>query len=388
MTAASWTTPANLRQRLQKRWRRGDFLAGAVAFPLRLPLKGPPAAAVTGQFEAVRAWVRAWQAQEGRLELEWRSVRAAIGSQRLPTAVVFADRVRLLRFLGRQAEQDTRRFEALRAETLARFPELADWLQRHPFTVLKEAAHWDKVLAVLDWFKSHPRSGLYLRQLDIAGADTKFIESRRKLFMDLLDQVLLSEAIDERHRGAAAFEARYGLRPKPVLLRFRLLDPALYLHGLSDLSVPLAEFARLELRAERIFVTENEVNFLAFPPVARGLVIFGRGFNVAVLGEIPWLRRRDLFYWGDIDTHGFAILNRLRAHLPQVHSLLMDRATLLAYRHAWVEELSPTAAALARLTPEECALYEDLRRDRLGKRVRLEQERVGYGWVRRYLEGL
>ncbi|BCX81250.1 hypothetical protein MIT9_P0828 [Methylomarinovum caldicuralii] len=388
MTAATWTTPADLRRRLQKRWRRGDFLTGAVAFPLRLPLKGPTAAAVTGRFEAVRAWVRDWQAQEGRLELEWRSVRAAIGSQRLPAAVVFADRARLLRFLGRQAAQDARRFEVLEAETLERFPELADWLQRHPLTVLKKAAHWDKVLAVLDWFKDHPRSGLYLRQLDIPGVDTKFIESRRKLFADLLDRVLPPEAIDATQRGAAGFEARYGLRPKPVLIRFRLLDPGLYLHGLTDLSVPLAEFARLEPQAERLFVTENEVNFLAFPPVARGLVIFGRGFNVSVLGEIGWLQQRDIHYWGDIDTHGFAILSRLRAHLPRVHSLLMDRATLLVHRHAWVEEPSPTAADLSRLTPEERALYGDLRRDRLGERVRLEQERVGYGWVRRYLEAL
>ena len=386
--SAGWTTPADLRRRLQKRWQRGDFFGDKTAFPLRLPLKGPSASTVTAQFEAVRAWVHQWQALEDRLELEWRSVRAAIGVQRIPAAAVFAGRAPLLAFLGRQAEREARRFDELAAQTQARFPELADWLAHRPFTLLAEAAHWDKVLNVLDWFRTHPRSGLYLRQIDIHGVDTKFIETRKKLFADLLDQVLPPAAIDDRHRGATGFEARYGLRPKPVLIRFRLLDPALFLHGLSDLSVPLAEFSRLEVGAERIFVTENEVNFLAFPPVANGLVIFGRGFNVATLGEIPWLRRRAVFYWGDIDTHGFAILSRLRVHLTQVHSFLMDRATLLAHRHAWVGEPTPTAVDLPRLTAEEAGLYDDLRFDRLGTRVRLEQERVGFDWVKNAVDGL
>lgn len=37
-------------------------------------------------------------------------------------------------------------------------------------------------------------------------------------------------------------------------------------------------------------------------------------------------------YWGDLDTHGSAILDRLRAWLPQTRSFLMDRETLLDHR--------------------------------------------------------
>lgn len=36
---------------------------------------------------------------------------------------------------------------------------------------------------------------------------------------------------------------------------------------------------------------------------------------------------------------------------------------------------------LVRLSCEESALYDDLRRNRLGDRVRLEQERIGFDWV-------
>jgi hypothetical protein len=40
----------------------------------------------------------------------------------------------------------------------------------------------------------------------------------------------------------------------------------------------------------------------------------------------------DVHYWGDLDTHGFAILHSLRAWLPQTQSFLMDRQTLAEHR--------------------------------------------------------
>jgi hypothetical protein len=86
-------------------------------------------------------------------------------------------------------------------------------------------------------------------------------------------------------------------------------------------------------------------------------------------------------YWGDIDTYGFHILDRLRALFPAARSFLMDRRTLMEYPALWVQEGNPYRGELTRLTASEAALYDDLRRDRLGDRVRLEQERVPYGWL-------
>lgn len=43
--------------------------------------------------------------------------------------------------------------------------------------------------------------------------------------------------------------------------------------------------------------------------------------------------------------------------------------------------------ALTRLTEPENALFEALRDDRLGERLRLEQERVEFGWLQRALAG-
>jgi hypothetical protein len=121
------------------------------------------------------------------------------------------------------------------------------------------------------------------------------------------------------------------------------------------------------------------------PPCAGSLVIFGLGYGLDRLSDIPWLACCRLWYWGDIDTHGFGILNRLRQMLPDARSLLMGRETLLAPRHLWVSEPAEHRylGQVDRLTVEERDLFEDLRSERLGERVRLEQERIGYGFVER-----
>ena len=108
-----------------------------------------------------------------------------------------------------------------------------------------------------------------------------------------------------------------------------------------------------------------------------------------LLQRASWLTATQIHYWGDIDTHGFAILDRLRSTFPAARSLLMDPATLMAHRSLWVQEETPTRAALSRLTPAEQALFDDLLHDRLGEEnVRLEQERLSYTFLQRSLEAI
>ncbi len=148
-----------------------------------------------------------------------------------------------------------------------------------------------------------------------------------------------------------------------------------------DITVTQATFARLELPVTRVFITENEINFLAFPDVPEAMVIFGAGYGFENLASVEWLRNRVIHYWGDIDTHGFAILNQLRGFFPQAASLLMDRETLMEHQALWGVEPSPETGALIRLTAEESALYDQLGRDELGSHLRLEQERIGFEWL-------
>ena len=227
------------------------------------------------------------------------------------------------------------------------------------------------------------RPARFQRQLDIAGVDTKFIEVRRGLLAELLDQVLAPPRASDQ--VAPSFEQRFGLRARPGLVRMRILDPSLDIRGLSDIATPVEQLARLDLPATRVFITENEINGLAFPDMAGSIVLFKLGYALDLLSQIGWLHDRRIHYWGDIDTHGFAMLDRLRASFPQAKSLLMDRETLLAHKSLWGREEAPHTGQLARLNEQEQALYDDLRQNRLGDGVRLEQERISFSRLQRAL---
>ena len=63
----------------------------------------------------------------------------------------------------------------------------------------------------------------------------------------------------------------------------------------------------------------------------------------------------------DIDTHGFAMLSRLRARFPHAKSLLMDRETLIAHRALWSRETTAHAGPPAHLNETERAPYDELK---------------------------
>ena len=100
------------------------------------------------------------------------------------------------------------------------------------------------------------------------------------------------------------------------------------------------------------------------------------GNAVDVYGAIHWMRDVPCFYWGDMDTAGFAILNRLRTYLPHVKSFLMDLKTLTDHKDLWSHEKDLKRATLPLLAPEEQEAYESILSNKLGDYVRLEQERI------------
>jgi hypothetical protein len=395
-----WSTPADIRSQLQRYWDDGRLLAARFQpipdadplFPLRLRLVRPGRSALTERFDDVRAWIRTLEeGSRGVLghgyQIDWVEINhRQLGRNRIPGGVSIPTEEDALLLLGKQRQ--AQRFAALLSTSRERCPALVGWMARRPMQVLENADDWDRLLAVLTHFLHWPRPGVYLRQLDIEGVDTKFIEARKSLLTELLDSVLPAEAVQSSALGPRQFEQRYGLMSKPPLVRFRLLDRRLYIRGMSDIATPAAQFAQLDLPVRRVFITENEINGLVFPDLPDSLVIFGLGYGLHRLAQTEWLRRSRLHYWGDIDTHGFVMLDRLRAELPDAGSFLMDRPTLMAHSPLWVREADPHPGLLHRLTEPEQSLYQDLRDGRLGDRVRLEQERISFGWLERSLQRL
>lgn len=388
----SWTTSADLRAQVQRMWDRGDLLRAAVSdavrWPVALTLKAPGAADLSDRFDVVRDWVRAMaDIQQVRIDWQERNHRMH-GTQRLPAAAWIDTLQDAFTLIGKGHEVQC--FRAQWQQTTALQPALLVWMAKRPLQALQHADRWEQLLAVVAWLQASPRPGVYLRQVDAPGVDSKFIENHRSVLTELLDLALPSEAIDPEARGTIQFARRFGFLDKPQRIRFRLLDAAMPslpgCEGLPDITLDVQTFASLVWPIERVFVTENETNFLAFPELRRSIVVFGAGYGWEAFAHAAWLHRCRVYYWGDIDTHGFAILDQLRVHFSHVESFLMDRETLLAHRALWGEEPDPARHSLSRLTSEEAAVHDDLRFDRLQRRLRLEQERIGFCWLRNRLE--
>jgi hypothetical protein len=203
--------------------------------PLALRLRRPDSRAYGENFEAVRNWIRASEngarARRGfGYEIKWVDINhRQLGRNRIPDRISVATEADALKLIG--MEKTAARFEQLRHSTERSFPILAKWLARKPFVALDHDRDWSRILAVLAWFRDHLGSNLYLRQLDIEGVDTKFIESRKPLLAELL-AVILERTADFQSGASQTFEQRYGLKTKPPLVRFRALDQSLAIGGL------------------------------------------------------------------------------------------------------------------------------------------------------------
>jgi hypothetical protein len=359
------------------------FMTGEAWAPLDVPLRGPGPGEIGERLADVQDWAAQWQrAGCGPLRVEYKRIGGRlVGTNQIPSRAWLDGYDQAWELLG--TRRDVRKLTELAELAQAECPRVAGWLQRRPVRALELAAAWPRLLATVRWIDERQLSGVYVRQVDVPGVDTKFIEKHRRVLADLLDLQLDPARID---RAAADFEGRYGFARKPAYVRLRTAVPDA---RFSEMAVRAAELAATDLPGvTRAYIVENEITYLAFPLAPEAIVLFGDGYAVNVLERLTWLADLDLVYWGDLDTHGFAILNRLRHRFPRARSILMDRDTLLAHQSQWVTESTPTRAALGLLTPPEQELYADLVNGTFGPAIRLEQERISFAALERVVDQL
>lgn len=386
---SAWTTPEDIVGTLRRRWARGGYLRsharGEQWEAVTIAVQGPSADDVLRDPASVVRWIDSLRKasldrhNHPMFEIEWRTVRnRALGDNNVPRRIRVASIQQLAQLIGVRA--DLERFDSLLTTTRQELPDAAPWVEAHPIDAIASFDDWPHLITTARWIAENDPLAFDLRHLDVPDVDTKFIERNRKILSRLLDEVLPVGRIDPTTND---FATRYGFRPRPRYVRLRLLSPVACLpEQLTELQLRTDELAQLPLPVTTVFVVENQASYLAFPEVPDALVVFGEGFAVTTLELVPWLAEREVVYWGDIDTHGFAILDRLRQRVPGVRSILMDRPTLLAHRDQFTGELAPTTSQLRHLSPDEESLYRDLVEDRYGPAVRLEQERVRFGLVR------
>ena len=380
---SKWSDLKWIIDQLQRKWDNGliprELLKSTGLFPLTLSLKKPSNLEISSSFTDVYAWVRAIREASkkergyGYELVEKEIIHRQSGRNSIPTHAVIPTIEDALKLTKKNHDADNIQKSA--QLILSEWSLLGEWVQKYPLKVLQYYNDWTGILSVLRWFCEHPNSGIYMRQMDIPGVDTKFVESRRRILTELLDKVLQERYIDYR---ATSFEKRFGLCEKPTRIRMRFLDPEMYLSGLEDITAPTKQIALLNPKASTVFITENEVNGLSFPKMNKSIVIFGLGYAIDVINTIGWLKEKVIYYWGDIDTHGFAMLDQVRSFLPQAKSLLMNEDILLNVRDLWVEEDKPFYGNLFRLSEDENQLFRSLQDNLWGENVRLEQERIPF----------
>lgn len=345
------------------------------AWPLEVTLGIPTENQALKQVEDVRAWVVAWQSWRGVGSLSWSDRRwRKLGVQRLPERLVLGGPEEVAQWIGKadRWERSQQRYKDL----IGRWPQLASKLARY-FDLLADYSEVDyrRLVDMVAWIEKNPASNLYPRQLPVSGLDSKWLEKRKGLLADLVD------AVRGRSTTEGDFFQRCGLKAPLQLVRLRVLDDSLrqWVGGLIDISSPWEQLAKLDLPVSNVFIVENLQTGLAFDDLPGSIVIMQLGYGVDVLGRLPWIAKAHCVYWGDLDTHGFAILNRARSYLPELISVLMDEETLRSHQDLWVEETDQHGAeALPLLTDLEQTVYQAIKRNAWGQNVRLEQERIAW----------
>lgn len=385
-----WTTSADVTARVHKRWASGALLrqraAGEPFQPIEVPLRGPSSTDLAERLDAARQWAAAIERAAGggrAFRIETVSVGGRhLGRSELPGRAVvdtFEQAVRLLG-VGGPGGAVAAFDEVLRIS--ARIPAAHDWVLANPLRAVELAGDWAAILAARDWLDWHRGSGRYVREIDAPGVDTKLVERHRSVLARLLGV----------SAGAGGFLDELGLAAKPGSVRLRFDPRVLGMpEGITEATLRVSELTALRPQVRRALIVENEVSYLSAPIPDGGVIVWGRGYDAGSPTALDWLEeaasRGAVDYWGDLDTHGFAILNRVRSHLPGVRSVLMDRETLLAHESRWGIEPTPTNVFLPHLTVVERELYEDLVTDRYARALRLEQERLDWGYVMRRLAG-
>lgn len=290
------------------------------------------------------------------------------GSHTLPQSVTFETADDFIEFIGKKKEWKS--FQTNGAYILQQIPQLNEWVLNNPLSVIENDTKWVDILKVCNYFLATPKPELYIRQLPI-DLHTKFIEQNEAVIKSLLDYLIPNYIKDATEKQLSK---RFHLLYDEPTIRIRLLDNRLKIEHLTDLRIPLSDFENISIPCQNVLLTENKMNFLALPQLPSSIAIWsGGGFMVSHLKNIHWLNDKNIFYWGDLDAHGYIMLHQMRSYFPQTTSVMMDSITFdLFKKEGLVKGEKITSENLYLLTADEKKMFDYFKLSNL----RFEQEKI------------
>lgn len=391
---SNWTSSKIITSELRKKWDRGDilrnFLHDEGLFPMKINLKVPNSSEFSEKYSEISKWINELKQNEktskgyGYLITYKETNYRNFSKNTLPYSVTIEtidDAIKILK------EHKSVNIFLENSKLLKQnWSFLEEWIMKNPRKLIdKIGDDCNKIIKVLKWFENNPSHYIYLREIAITGIDTKFIEKNKSIIEELLIEIVPEQNINIEGKK---FEDRFNIKQKPIMIRFRILDERMSISGFTDLSVPVCEFQNWENKFSNVFFTENEINFLSFPNADNSIIIFGKGYGVDVFKSILWLNQKNVYYWGDIDTHGFNILSIARKILPNIKSFLMTEEILKRHEEYWVFEEKQYINDIPNLTNSEKQLVNNLQNNTIKDNIRLEQERVRFDFVKKFVNDL
>lgn len=374
-----------LLKKLKKQEEKGSLYEGLVTEEegpwLRMVLKRPEE--TEDDWGSLLSWSDYWRnpVKDGIRPLwridEGRKNTKTFGRQTLPVRVFIdtaEDGFALLRmkkekneFLGRLKEVETKN------------PKLRDWFI-HYYVRIREEDFYPLCFAIAEYLEKDEGTHQYLREASIPGVDTKFLENHSFLLRTLWNSLFPEKPVENNDEMKQHFFVK--AVPVPDICA-RSLDPSIPFFGVRKFFLSNDEVASFNPPQKRIFITENKVNGYTFPDCRDSLILFGMGYGVLELArKALWLKGKEVYYWGDLDSDGFNILSALRHLLPDVKSFLMDRDTLLSFVDPSIKDTGNTASIPDNLTVSEKMAWKEVH----DHGWRLEQERIPLSEVEWALE--
>ncbi|KFX81150.1 hypothetical protein KR99_25335, partial [Ralstonia solanacearum] len=136
--------------------------------------------------------------------------------------------------------------------------------------------------------------------------------------------------------------------------------------------VGVSELSQLPPAVSHIVIVENEQLLHQLPELPNTVAILGAGLSLRWVQD-PWLASKRTAYWGDMDTWGLKMLESVRAAVPSVSALLMNRECFDRYAAelAVREPVTVDSGVPDGLAVDEGSFFEYLLKQERG---RLEQE--------------